>query len=302
MRRQDRLVLFISLFLVCTFLIDSHANSSGGADACEKQIEKHKEDDLQWADFSDRVIEFSGYKWRVKGKEKEKRYGPGNNYFGSGEKNVHVDEAGRLHLKITYREGKWEAAEVALVDVLGHGLYEFRLDSRVDVLDPNVIFGLFLWEYQESYENAWRHNVANEFDLEFGIWKDKRRKPAQYVCQPAEMDNIHHFDLDLSEERKSTHSFEWTEHRMTCKSWYTHAEHPKQKQLITYWSYSGVGIPKGKPRVHLNFWPDREPPSDGEEHEVVITSFRFVPAKERKRPVEVETSSNFIWPQRFTRK
>ena len=48
--------------------------------------------------------------------------------------------------------------------------------------------------------------------------------------------------------------------------------------MIHSWVYSGAHLPRNEvPRVHLNFWCIEEPPSDLQEHEVVLAGFKYVP-------------------------
>ena len=58
-------------------------------------IVKGLHEELQWKDFGDKTIEFSGYTWRIK---EGGIYGPGTNYFSASSDNIWVDEKGWLHL------------------------------------------------------------------------------------------------------------------------------------------------------------------------------------------------------------
>ena len=81
-----------------------------------------------------RVISFSGYEWVVSTSGEEKA-GPGPNYFSDSRENVWVDDEGRLHLRITYREGRWNCARVELAKHTSYGKYVFYVSSRPDSLD-----------------------------------------------------------------------------------------------------------------------------------------------------------------------
>lgn len=236
-------------------------------------------DELQWQGFGNRVIEFSGYPWRAK---QGGLFGPGNNYFSESEDNIRVDERGWLHLRITRRDGKWYCPELALVDALGYGDYIFKTVGRVDRIDPNLIFGLFLWEYQEQYPSNEVYNGANEFDIEFGTWKDPKRAPAQFVCQPWQgAGNEHRFDPAIaSDDAKTSHAFRWHPGGIDCRSWRGHSDTPKPGDIVLSWVYDGKDSPRPEaPRVHLNLWCIEEPPSDGQEHEVILAGFTFIPEK-----------------------
>ncbi len=238
----------------------------------------------QWSDFpTGREIEFSGYTWRVKGSGPERRYGPGGFPFGPTEQSVWVDDDGRLHLRVTEIDGVWHSAEVRLVDALGHGDYRFTTVGRVDDIDPNLVFGLFLWEYQASYEGSDERNVANEFDIEFSIWKDSARAPGQFVCQPwTRADNLHGFRFSIADDDAlSTHAFRWQSDRVACRGWHggSEAEMDPEAQIVA-WTYEGPHIPEGAPQIHLNLWCFREPPARGESQEVILDRFEFIPLAE----------------------
>jgi hypothetical protein len=261
---------------------------ASGAEALDSQQAHEK---LQWADFSDKVIEFSGYRWRMKSGG---LYGPGNNYFSDSAENVWVDQKGWLHLRITRREDRWYCPEIVLEKTLGYGDYIFRTVGRVDDLDPNLILGFFLWEYQESYEGANQNNVANEFDIEFGTWKDPNRVPGQFICQPWNKNgNESHFQIKLrSNSSKTSHAFLWSPDAMNCRSWHGFSEQPFPSEIIHAWSYQGSDLPKGSPRIHINFWCIEEPPSDLKEHEIIVAEFRFVPRDVTFRPSPSDLSQN----------
>jgi hypothetical protein len=79
------------------------------------------DDDSGRARSASKSVRFSGYDWRVKSGSAE----PGPNTFSDGEENVRVDSDGRLHLRITYRDGRWYCAEVVNQRSLGYGTYQF---------------------------------------------------------------------------------------------------------------------------------------------------------------------------------
>ena len=241
-------------------------------------------DELQWQGFGNRIIEFSGYAWRAK---QGGLFGPGNNYFSESEDNIRVDEKGRLHLRITQRDGKWYCPELVLVNPLGYGDYIFKTVGRVDQLDRNVILGFFIWEYQESYLSNNVYNGANEFDIEFGRWKDPKRLPAQFACQPWQTQgNEHHFDLRLEgADAKSTHAFRWRPGAIDGRSWHGHREVPRSSEMVESWTYAGKDVPRLEaPRVHLNLWCIEEPPADRQEQEVVLSEFKFIPWAAHRHP------------------
>jgi hypothetical protein len=70
--------------------------------------------------------------------------------------NVWVDSRGRLHLKITKNNGRWECAGVILRGAKSYGQYTFRISTDADKLDENIVAVLFLYR-----------NDENEVDIEF---------------------------------------------------------------------------------------------------------------------------------------
>ena len=116
------------------------------------------------------TIQFSGYEWAVKGGVS---LGPGPNHFSTSHDNVWVDGQGRLHLKITQRDGKWYCAEVYQMHPLGYGTFVFQFSSRVDLLNKNVIGSPFIY----------RDN-SHELDVEFSRWGIQSGPNAQFVVQP----------------------------------------------------------------------------------------------------------------------
>ena len=262
-----RPLIFMS---VCFFAIVS----AFGGETTDHQQSHEK---IQWTDFSDKIIEFSGFRWRMKSGG---LYGPGNNYFSDSSENVWVDQKGWLHLRITHQGDRWYCPEIVLENALGYGDYIFRTVGRIDDLDPNIILGFFLWEYQESYEGADQYNVANEFDIEFGTWKDPNRLPGQFICQPwNKKGNESHFQIKLkSNSSKTSHAFQWGPDAINCRSWNGFSDQPFPSEIIHAWSYHGTDLPKNEfARVHINFWCIEEPPSDLKEQEVIVAEFRFVP-------------------------
>jgi len=123
-----------------------------------------------------RSIQFSGRSWTVKASGSP--VGPGPNYFSDTIADVRVDGSGYLHLRIAFSNGNWHSSEVITDDVLGHGTYTFTLGSRVDLLDRNIVVGLFTWDTSAPQFNY------REIDIEFARWGNPLTDNSQYVVQP----------------------------------------------------------------------------------------------------------------------
>lgn len=222
-----------------------------------------------------RRIEFSGYTWKVKASKT--LVGPGPNYFSDRVEDVWVDGNGRLHLRIVQRGGRWYSTEVFTEVPLGYGKYIFHIASRVDQLDRNIVLGLFTWD-----TNAPEHHYR-EIDIEFSKWGQADNENAQYVVQPWDrVGNRYRFNMELRGD-ESTHGFDWRIDRIFFQSLYDHQPFPgSEEDDIESWTYRGHDIPPaGEGNARINLWLlSGNPPSDGEEAEVVIEEFDFVPQPE----------------------
>ncbi|MBC8232168.1 T9SS type A sorting domain-containing protein [bacterium] len=230
---------------------------------------------IGYATSGPRVISFSGYDWEVKASKDP--VGPGPNRFSDSEEDVWVDADGQLHLKIVQRDEKWYCTEVINKETLGYGQYIFYVASRVDLLDPNTVVGLFTWD-----TNAPQYNYR-EIDIEFAKWADPENDNAQFVVQPYDTPgNTHRFNIVLNGDY-STHLFEWRKNRIDFQSLHGHElPPPTEGHIIESWTYTGSDIPPtGSENARINFWLfEGKPPSNEQEAEVVIKRFEFVPLPE----------------------
>ncbi len=229
-------------------------------------------------------ITFAGYNWMVK----DSGCGtldPGSNYFSHSKENVWVDDQGRLHLKIAHRCDKWFCSEVVLDASLGYGTYIFTTDGRVDLLDPNVVLGLFTWDTDAP------HHHYREIDIEFSRWWDPDEpNNAQYVVQPWDTPgNMFRFkvDMDGQPDEITTHEFTWLPDRIDFLSYFgDFTSSPPASDIIESWSYTGDDVPPaGGENVRMNFWllppmgdgQGTARPTDGNEAEIVIKAFSYRP-------------------------
>jgi hypothetical protein len=221
--------------------------------------------------LENRSLSFAGYNWTVK--SSEGRVGPGPNFFSDRKEDVFVDEEGRLHLRIMNRDGQWYVTEVVNTENLGYGLYTFRLVTPVDQLDPNIVLGLFTWDDNAPEENY------REIDIEFSRWGQPENDNGQYVVQPYyKTANIHRFNVVLGNQT-STHSFLWQPDGIFFQSSYGYQTATPFPADIQSWSYEGSDNPSpGGENIRFNFWlRNGEAPLDGQDSEVIISSFSFTP-------------------------
>jgi|ERR1044071_2662413 hypothetical protein len=101
-------------------------------------------------------VEFGGHTWTAR----SGRGGPGPNIWD--ENNAWLDASTNLHLKISNRDGKWSCAEVTMRRRLGFGRYQFQITGCLDLLDDNVVLGLFNYPTRDVGPDG-----TNEIDIEF---------------------------------------------------------------------------------------------------------------------------------------
>jgi len=208
-----------------------------------------------------RTVRFAGSSWAVKASSSP--VGPGPNVFSDSPENVWVDTAGRLHLSITCRDGRWRAAEVILDRSLGYGTYAFALDSSAGRLDPNVVLGLFTWSDDPA-------NNHREIDIEFARWGAAPGSNAQYTVQPHDTAANRH-TFTQPEGAPTRHAFTWAPDRVSFRS------ATVAGRTIADWCYSGPDVPcAGEERTRINLWlHGGKPPTDGAEVEIVLSEFTF---------------------------
>jgi hypothetical protein len=236
-------------------------------------------DDIQWNDFpGGRTINFAGRPWRVKGPG---FYGPGPSRFADSADHVWVDGEGRLHMTIRRVGSTWYSTEVTLVEPLVYGDYIFTTVGRLDTWAPNVVLGLFTWQYPECWDAANPWNLHCEFDVEISRWGSPDIDVAQFVTQPWDYPgNMSRFGVTFPDDDVLTsYAFRYLPDRIESRSWYGGPHDERPDTLIHTWTYLGPHIPvPEQQRVHINLWQFNGPPVDGQDHEAVIDDFQFVPS------------------------
>ncbi len=230
-------------------------------------------DTLVRADPSVRRIQFSGYDWWVK--DSPGLVGPGPNLFSDSTNNVWLDTAGNLHLRITHRSNDWQCAEVVTERTFGYGSYRFELASVVDNLDPSVVLGLFTWSDDPAYTHR-------EIDVECGRWADSNDvNNAQSVVQPWDFPgHLMRYGVPAG-LTNSSHLFTWKTNQIQFESQRGgYSPNPEPTNIISDWTFTdAAAVPQsGDENVRLNLWLIYgNPPTDGDEVEIVVSSFLFVP-------------------------
>lgn len=226
-------------------------------------------------------ITWSGFTWKVK----SGLGGPGPNNWNASSSNIWVDGQGNLHLKIIKMGNKWYCSEISLLQSLGYGEYTFEVSTNVENLDKNIILGLFTYETD-----------SKEIDIEFSKWGNSANVDGWYTIQPPPYNTLNQksFALNLSGDY-STHKFKWNASEIYFQSYHGHS----QDNLIKQWSYKGANNPPaGNEKLHLNFWLFQgNAPSNGQEAEVVIKSFKFENLLSNSSQEELSnTPKNALYP------
>jgi hypothetical protein len=144
----------------------------------------------------------------------------------------------------------------------------------VDQLDKNIVLGLFTWD-----DTAPEHN-CREIDIEFARWGQEANDNAQYVVQPwHHLENMYRFNFNMKlRGDDSTHGFDWRADSVFFQSLYGHQPFPgSEEDEVASWTCTGDDIPPaGEGNARINLWLlNGDPPSDGEEAEVIIEAFEF---------------------------
>lgn len=228
------------------------------------------------------TIGFSGYTWTVKSGDHLPPGAPngvGNNWSAS---NVSVGPTGDLHLKITNVNGKWYCAEISTTIPFGFGKFQWKVISRLDQLDPNVVLGLF------TYPTA---NVGpdgtNEIDIEYAHWGASSNPAGNYTVYPAVLPppltypkyTTHPFAFTLPGDH-TTQRFTWRSNNVFFQSLNGHTD--TNNNEYANWTFAPANplqdIPQAAVPVHINLWLFQgHPPTNGQPVEVVIRQFKYTP-------------------------
>ena len=206
-----------------------------------------------------RTVAFSGYEWDVRDAPSDRG---GTNYYDP--RNVHVDDRGRLHLRLVRRDGQWTGAEVSLTRPLGYGTYIFET-ADVSAMDPAAVLGLLTWD-----DGAAEHN-HRELDVEISQWGDPRIDNAQFVVQPYYVAaNVRRF---VAPPGGVTYTVTWAPGVAAFRANVAGGRPPIAAHEFT----SGVPVPGNeRVRMHLYAFGYAATPLR-REVEVVIEKFQYLP-------------------------
>ncbi|GAC1436477.1 MAG: hypothetical protein PVS3B3_30670 [Ktedonobacteraceae bacterium] len=219
--------------------------------------------------YSFTPLDFSGYRWN--GVNTDSPQYPGPNVFSSSRENVWVDSRGSLHLRVTYRNGVWNCAEVVLEKYLGYGTYTFYVDGNFTDMDQNVVVGMFLYR-----------DDTHEYDIELSQWGTPTANTLQYSLQPyTNNGNSRMFPTHLKGVYTS-HQIQWTHNAVEFVSLHGHYQKsPGTNFLIANWKrplHSNEDIPGAN--LHINVWLNEGQSAQANStKEIVISRFFFTPSQ-----------------------
>jgi hypothetical protein len=208
------------------------------------------------------TVSFSGYDWEVRDASSDRG---GANYYDA--RNVEVDAAGRLHVRLTQRDGRWTGAEVSLVRGLGYGSYVFTI-ADVSHLPPAAVLGLLTWDDGAADENH------REMDVEISRWGDPSIDNAQYVVQPYYIPaNVRRFTAPAG---RLVHTLRWEPGRASFRT--DQAGAGGVMRLVTSHVFT-TGVPApGDERIRVHLYPFSYATTPVHAPvEVVVEKFQYLP-------------------------
>jgi len=209
---------------------------------------------------------FAGLTWE----RKNGCGGPGPNCWAPT--NAVLDAEG-VHLRLTRQGGDWYAAEIRTTTAAPTGSYSVQLIGRTDLLDPNVVLGVFL--YDDAAGETW-DPCPDELDMESSRFGDPAAPNGHFVsyasgaCGPADLDD---FSYTLTGTH-TTHQIDWAPGAVAYRLMHGHRTAPDlPEHLIGERSFVSPLVPgAGGMRLHVNLWTFAgSAPTDQQEVEVVIS-------------------------------
>jgi hypothetical protein len=216
-------------------------------------------------------IEFGGYTWAVRSGSG----GPGPNAWD--ENDAWLDTSTNLHLKISQRDGKWSCAEITMRKRLGFGRYQFQVTGRLDLLDENVVLGLFNYPTSDVGPDG-----THEIDMEFSRWGNAKNPMGNFTVWPVEQGRkqvSRSFPFTLTSDQ-TTHRLIWRHDQVRFQSLQDHQNDDREE--IQAWVYApnvaSLHISQQPMPVHINLWLFKGlAPKNNQEVEVIIHDFKFTP-------------------------
>jgi hypothetical protein len=192
--------------------------------------------------------------------------------------NISIDTDGYLHMKITNSGGTWTGAEIFTTDKIGFGTYQWQIDGPVDKLDKNVVVGL----YPYGPEAGIGSDGQNEIDIEFARWGNASYPNGNYTVYPPTGTGSSEITFDFTLTGTYTTSrFDWSSTKIDFVTMSGFEPLGSTAGLIKAWTFSPATpttkVPQQALPLGMNLWCFNAPPSNGQNVEIVVRDFTFVP-------------------------
>jgi hypothetical protein len=198
--------------------------------------------------------------------------------------NVFVDAKGYLHLRVRKQGNTWTAAEMYTRERLGFGTYQWQIDAPLDVLDKNVVLGLFTYGPHACIGD----DGQNEIDFEYSRWGIEDGPNVSWTNFPvvgsvASDNSTYAESFSLNGGTQTTSRFVWSSTSITDFLIGGYAPVGSSRGLLTEqpWAYRPAKplerITQQPVPLAMNLWCFEDTPSDGKDVEVIIRDFQFVP-------------------------
>ena len=207
------------------------------------------------------TLSWQGYTWVARSAPGDpgapQQWSPGN---------VSIDQAGRLHLRVTRdRKGRYTQAELdSSRHGWGYGTYRWRVDSDVSLLSPEHVLGLFTYGRDAAYGHR-------EIDIEAAGWGST---PITWDYTTW-ADGWNPVERTPAPSGPSTQQIEWAPDHLTWTSY------DASGAVIATATATGADVPVPYDEaIGMNLWVCsgtsgwKQTPAV----EVVISSFSFTPA------------------------
>lgn len=219
--------------------------------------------------ISDATVRFAGHDWFVKDSQSAPLQ-PGPCFWNPG--NMRADASG-LHLGVDRApSGSWMSSEVMIDTSFGYGRYELEVQNALGSHDPNIIFGVFIWDETNGAQYNGEIDIieASRFGDPYNPFN------AQQVIAPWNMEGrINRFALP-EDTPYAILAVDWTASdivfQVSCpQTGYAASWSPADKRIIPK--------PTGFERLHLNAWQNfGAGPWYGAPVTFDVTSFEFSPS------------------------
>jgi MYXO-CTERM domain-containing protein len=195
--------------------------------------------------------------------------------------NISVDATGYLHLKITKNGSTWTASEVFTNVNLGFGTYQWQIAGPIDRMDHTVVLGLFPYGPQVGIGR----DGTNEIDTEFSFWNDEvPGVNADWGVYPPSAAGTHWEDdflFSLHGGAAATTRMVWSASGITGTLMGGFQPLGTTANVLATTSYMPSNatseIPQQALPLGMNLWCYKAAPSSGQNVEIVIQDFQFVP-------------------------